>query len=74
MSIKVVHQYQSKKKVPPLFKKLFIQESFGSILKVVSATFLLVCFICLKESTCKTKKNAFYFTAKALLVLEITNF
>ena len=43
-------------------------------LKVASATFLLVCFICLKESTCKTKKNAFCFTAKALLVLEITNF
>ena len=31
-------------------------------LKVVSATFLLVCFVCLKESTSETKKNAFYFT------------
>ena len=40
-------------------------------LKVVSTTFLLVCFVCLKESTCETKKNAFYFTSKALLVLEI---
>ena len=28
-------------------------------LKVVSATFLLVCFACLKESTCKTRRNAF---------------
>ena len=28
-------------------------------LKVVSATFLLVCFVCLKESTCKTRRNAF---------------
>ena len=41
-------------------------------LKVVSATFLLVCFICLKESTCET--SYFYFTSKAVLVLEIINF
>ena len=44
------------------------------ILKVVSATFLLVCFTCLKESTCEARKNIFYVTLKALLVLEITNF
>ena len=43
-------------------------------LKVVSATFLLVCFVCLTESTCETRKNAFYFTLKALLVLEIIKF
>ena len=43
-------------------------------LKVVSATFLLVCFECLKESNCETRKNAFYFTSKALLVLEIIKF
>ena len=43
-------------------------------LKVVSATFLLVCFVCLKESTCETRKNAFYFTSKAVLVLEIIKF
>ena len=41
---------------------------------VVSATFLLVCFIGLNESTFKTRKNAFYFTSKALLVLEIIKF
>ena len=40
-------------------------------IKVVSATFLLVCFECLSESTCDTKKNVFYFTLKALFVLEI---
>ena len=45
-----------------------------SELKVVSAIVLLVCFACLKESTCETRKNAFYFTSKALLVLEITTF
>ena len=39
------------------------------LLKVVSATFLLVCFVCLKESTCETRKNVFYFTSKALLFL-----
>ena len=43
-------------------------------LKVVSATFLLVSFVCLKESTCETRKNAFYFTSKALLVHEIIKF
>ena len=46
----------------------------ASCLKVVSATFLLVCFVCLKESICETRKNAFYFTSKALLALEIINF
>ena len=43
-------------------------------LKVVSATFLLVCFLCLKERTCETRKNVFYFTSKALFVLEIIKF
>ena len=32
-------------------------------LKVVSATFLLFCFVCPKENTSGTKKNAFYFTS-----------
>ena len=41
---------------------------------LLSATFLLVCFVCLKESTCKTKKNAFYFTLKALFFLEVIKF
>ena len=39
-------------------------------LKVMSATFLLVCFLCLKESTCETRKNVFCFTSKALFVLK----
>ena len=43
-------------------------------LKVVSATFLLVCFVYLKESICEIRKNVFYFTSKALLVLEIIKF
>ena len=43
-------------------------------LKVVSTTFLLVYFLCLKESTCEARKNAFYFTLKALFVLEIIKF
>ena len=42
--------------------------------KVVAATFLLVCFVSLKESTCEKKKNVFYFTSKALFVLEIIKF
>ena len=43
-------------------------------LKDVSATFLLVCFICLNENTCETRKNIFYFISKALFVLEIIKF
>lgn len=43
-------------------------------LKVVSATFLQVRFVCLKENTCETRKNVFHFTSKALLIFEITKF
>ena len=43
-------------------------------LKVVSTTFLLVCFVCLKESTCEIRKNVFYFTSKALFILEISKY
>ena len=32
-------------------------------LKVVSATFLLVCFVNLKKGTCEARKNAVYFTS-----------
>ena len=41
------------------------------ILKVVLTAFLLVCFVCLKESTFATRKSVFYFASKALFVLEI---
>ena len=46
---------------------------FGEILaiKAGSAAFLQVCFVCLKESTCETRNNIFYFTSKALLLPEI---
>ena len=37
-------------------------------------TFLLVCFVCLKESICDTRKNVSYFTSKALFILEIIKF
>ena len=47
---------------------------FRFSLKVVSATFLLFCFICLKERTYETRKNVSYFTLKALYVLEIIKF
>ena len=43
-------------------------------LKVVSATFLLVCFVYLKERTCETRKNVFSFTWKALFVLKLIKF
>ena len=36
--------------------------------------FLLVCFVSLKENTCETTENVFYFTSKALFVLEIIEF
>ena len=40
-------------------------------LKVVYATFFLVYLVCLKKSTCETEKDVFYFTSKAVFVLEI---
>ena len=43
------------------------------LLKVVSITFVLV-FLNLNEGTCQTKKNVFYFTSKALFVLEKIKF
>ena len=43
-------------------------------LKVVSDTFLVVCFLSLKESTCETRKNVFYFTSKAFFVLDKIKF
>ena len=36
--------------------------------------YIFASFVCLKESTCKTKKNSFYFISKAFLVLEIIKF
>ena len=43
-------------------------------LKVVSATFMLVYFLNLNESPCQTRKNAFYFTSKALFILKKIKF
>ena len=43
-------------------------------LKVVSATFLLVCFSSLKESNCENWKNVFCFTSIALFILEKIKF
>ena len=43
-----------------------------AVLKVVSATFLLVCFF--RESTCETTKNIFYFISKAFFAPEIIKF
>ena len=40
----------------------------------MSTTFLLACFFSLKESTCETRKNSFYFTLKALFFLKIIKF
>ena len=68
------------KKGSYIFKGNFAQHSYVVVtkghtyLKVVSATFLLVCFVCLKERTCETRKDVFYFTSKVLFVLEIIKF
>ena len=42
--------------------------------KVVSATFLLVCFLSVNESHYQIRKNTFCFTLKALFVLEKIKF
>ena len=46
----------------------------GSSLVVVSATFLLDCFVSLKESTCGASQNVFYLSLKDLVVFDIINF
>ena len=55
---------------------LHIGRRTNPLLKVVSTTFLLVCFVSEREreSTCETRKNVFYFTSKALFVPEIIKF
>ena len=49
------------------FQKITIPKKHRN---VVFATFLLACFLNLKESTCETKINIFYFTSKAFRSLE----
>ena len=53
---------------------LHSQANNFNTLKAVSATFLLVRFVCLKESTSETRKNVSYFTSKVLFVLEKIKF
>ena len=48
-----------------ILKLLWLKES----LKVVSTTFLLVCFLSLQENTRETGEKNFYFTSKALFIL-----
>ena len=47
---------------------------YQDILKVVPTTFLVVCFVYPKKSNCETRKSVFYFTSKALFVLDIIRF
>ena len=51
-----------------------ILEGAKTMLNVLSTTFVLVCFLSLNKSTCQTRKNVFYFTSKALFVLEKIKF
>ena len=50
------------------------QYSTSHALKVVSAGFLILCFVCLKERIFEIIKNVFYFILKALFILEIIIF
>ena len=61
-------------KIIKLLKKKHGRIMSELCLKVVSTTFLLVCFLSLKKSTCQTRKNVFYFTSKALFVLQKIKF
>ena len=51
-----------------------ILSKYNAILRVVSATFLLLGFLSLNERICQTRENVFYFTSKALFVLEKIKF
>ena len=46
----------------------------GHIKSLCPLPFFLVCFLCLKESTCETSKNVFYFISKVLFILKIIKF
>ena len=56
-------KYQKKFAVVKKWKYYSVQhQNFSSNkLKVVSTTFLLVCVLCLKDSTCETRKIVFLF-------------
>ena len=52
------------------FSVSFFQNMFKGCVRYI----LLVCFLGLKESTCDTRKNVFYFTSEALIVVEKIKF
>ena len=54
--------------------KVYIISCNLVVVLTLSATFVLVCFLSLNESTFQTRKNVFYFTSKALFVLEKIKF
>ena len=58
-----------------LMRKIsLITKIFGKLLKVVLATFLLVCFLSLNESTCRTRKNVFISLQKLYSFRRNSNF
>ena len=57
-----------------MFGWIHLKVSILRGLKVMSTTFVLNCFLKLNESTFQTRKNIFYFTSKALFVLEKIKF
>ena len=54
--------------------KVYIISCNLVVVLTLSATFVLVCFLSLNESTFQTRKNVFYFTSKALFFLEKIKF
>ena len=68
-------QWAKESKSPFVFDPfLFGLVTFPIALKDVSATFLLVCFLSLNESTCETKKNVLILLQKLLSFLRKSNF
>ena len=54
--------------------KIDLQHSGGDLKGCVRYIFASLFFMSKRESTCETRKNAFYFTSKALFVFEIIKF
>ena len=70
-----VSQSKSQKHLDNILdSELIYEEHCKMLLKVVSTTFLLVCFTFVKENNCEAKKNVLYFTSKALCGFEIIKF
>ena len=70
----ILKLYLTSRRKPNFFSNSVKRNTFSTFefiaVKVVSAAFLLACFLILNKNACQTRKYVFYFNSKALFVLE----